>query len=114
MVQTTRLVIYLPLTLDTAGGAQAEAERRKRAQILESEGQSQSKINVAEARKMEVILGSEAARQDSINRAIGERAAKSLLARNMGISMIVYIGGCHVEAITPHIMVLELRSENQG
>jgi len=30
---------------------QAEAERRKRAQILESEGTSQAKINVAEARK---------------------------------------------------------------
>ena len=33
---------------------QAEAERRKRASILESEGLRQSKINVAEADKQEV------------------------------------------------------------
>ena len=39
---------------------QAEAERRKRAQILESEGTSQAKVNVAEARKQEQILGAEA------------------------------------------------------
>ncbi len=51
--------------------AQAEAERRKRAQILESEGDRQSKINVAEGEKAQVILSSEAAKQDSINRAEG-------------------------------------------
>lgn len=50
---------------------QAEAERRKRAQILESEGQRQSKINVAEGEKGQVILTSEAAKQDAINRASG-------------------------------------------
>lgn len=33
---------------------QAEAERRKRASILESEGQRQAKINVAEADKQQV------------------------------------------------------------
>lgn len=50
---------------------QAEAERRKRAQILESEGDRQSKINVAEGNKADIILSSEAAQQDSINRAMG-------------------------------------------
>ncbi len=50
---------------------QAEAERRKRAQILESEGDRQSKINVAEGDKAQVILSSEAAKQDAINRATG-------------------------------------------
>lgn len=50
---------------------QAEAERRKRAQILESEGARQSKINVAEGDKAQVILTSEAAKQDAINRAVG-------------------------------------------
>lgn len=39
---------------------QAEAERRKRASILESEGQRQARINVAEAHKQSVILASEA------------------------------------------------------
>ena len=56
---------------------QAEAERRKRAQILESEGDRQSKINVAEGDKAQVILSSEAAKQDAINRATGD-SAKSL------------------------------------
>lgn len=40
-------------------------------QILESEGQRQSKINVAEGRKVEVVLASEGAREDAINRATG-------------------------------------------
>lgn len=52
---------------------QAEAERRKRAQILESEGARQSKINVEEGNKAGIILASEAAREDSINRAVGAR-----------------------------------------
>ncbi|KAK9836067.1 hypothetical protein WJX84_001705, partial [Apatococcus fuscideae] len=58
---------------------QAEAERRKRAQILESEGDRQSKINVAEGDKAQVILASEAAQQDAVNRAQGE--ASAILAR---------------------------------
>ena len=56
----------------TACIIQAEAERRKRAQILESEGDRQSKINVAEGDKAQVILSSEAAKQDAINRATGQ------------------------------------------
>lgn len=36
---------------------QAEAERRKRASILESEGQRQAVINVAEGSKQEVRAG---------------------------------------------------------
>ena len=51
--------------------SQAEAERRKRAAILESEGSRQSEINKAEGAKAGIILASEAARQDSINRAVG-------------------------------------------
>lgn len=54
---------------------QAEAERRKRASILESEGLRQSKINVAEAEKQTVILASEAFREQAINRASGEAEA---------------------------------------
>ncbi|EFN52198.1 hypothetical protein CHLNCDRAFT_8146, partial [Chlorella variabilis] len=67
--------IMPPAAVRNAMELQAEAERRKRAQILESEGQRQSKINVAEAGKSEVILASEAARQDAINRAEGEASA---------------------------------------
>ncbi|KAI4363709.1 hypothetical protein MLD38_019892 [Melastoma candidum] len=58
---------------------QAEAERKKRAQILESEGERQSNINIADGRKSAVILASEAAKMDQINRAQGE--AEAILAR---------------------------------
>ncbi|KAL9666558.1 hypothetical protein QQ045_000893 [Rhodiola kirilowii] len=54
---------------------QAEAERKKRAQILESEGERQANINIADGRKNSVILESEAARLDQVNRAQGEAEA---------------------------------------
>ncbi|KAK4740446.1 hypothetical protein SAY87_032388 [Trapa incisa] len=58
---------------------QAEAERKKRAQILESEGERQSNINIADGKKSSVILASEAAKMDQVNRAQGE--AEAILAR---------------------------------
>jgi regulator of protease activity HflC (stomatin/prohibitin superfamily) len=54
---------------------QMTAERQKRAEILESEGERQSKINIAEADKRQVELASEAAKIDQINRAEGEAVA---------------------------------------
>ncbi|XP_047181385.1 stomatin-like protein 2, mitochondrial [Vigna umbellata] len=54
---------------------QAEAERKKRAQILESEGERQAHINIADGKKSSVILASEAARMDQVNRAQGEAEA---------------------------------------
>ena len=82
--------ILPPPAVRTAMELQAEAESRKRAQILESEGASQSKINVAEAQKQEVILGSEAAREDQINRATGEAEAiyRRAEATSRGISQL--------------------------
>ncbi|MED6123696.1 hypothetical protein PIB30_051613 [Stylosanthes scabra] len=58
---------------------QAEAERKKRAQILESEGVRQANINIAEGKKTSVILESEASRMDQVNRAQGE--AEAILAK---------------------------------
>mmetsp|Transcript_23744 Transcript_23744/g.65264 ORF Transcript_23744/g.65264 Transcript_23744/m.65264 type:complete len:438 (+) Transcript_23744:102-1415(+) len=72
--------ILPPRSIVQAMELQAEAERRKRASILESEGQRQSKINVAEGNKQEVILESEAYRQKSVNRAQGEADAILRLA----------------------------------
>ena len=54
---------------------QVTAERHKRAEILESEGQRQSQINRAEGQKQEVVLSSEAALTDQVNRAKGEAEA---------------------------------------
>ena len=56
---------------------QAEAERKKRATVLKSEGDKQSAINKAEGEKQAKILASEAKAQEMINRADGE--AESIL-----------------------------------
>ena len=60
---------------------QAEAERRKRAQVLESEGQRQSAINVAEGNAARVVLESQAAKEDAVNRAEGQAAAVAAMAQ---------------------------------
>jgi regulator of protease activity HflC (stomatin/prohibitin superfamily) len=57
---------------------QVSAERKKRAEVLESEGIRDAKINVAEGEKRKVVLESEAAMTDQINRAKGE--AEAILA----------------------------------
>lgn len=57
---------------------QMRAEREKRAQILVSEGDRDSKINRAEGHKQEVIKNSEANQQQQINEATGE--AQAILA----------------------------------
>lgn len=54
---------------------QVEAERKKRAAILESEGTREADINVAEGKRKSRILASEAERQEQINKAAGEAAA---------------------------------------
>ncbi len=54
---------------------QVTAERTKRALILESEGNRQSKINIAEGKKAEQVLASEAFRTEQINKAEGEAQA---------------------------------------
>lgn len=48
-----------------------EAERKKRATVLESEGTRESAINVAEGRKQAQILASEGEKAERINKAAG-------------------------------------------
>lgn len=67
-----------PASVLTAMEMQVAAERKKRAEILESEGQRQSRINIAEGQKQEVVLSSEGALTDQVNRAKGE--AEAILA----------------------------------
>lgn len=64
-----------PHTVLQAMELQVAAERKKRAEILDSEGRKQAQINLAEAAKAEVVLESEAAKTDQINRAQGEAEA---------------------------------------
>ena len=54
---------------------QMQAEREKRAVILQSEGEKQSAVNVAEGQKQKVVLESEAVRQKQINEATGQAEA---------------------------------------
>lgn len=64
-----------PATVLVAMEKQMQAEREKRATILQSEGQQQSAVNMAEGQKQKVVLESEALRQQQINNAEGEAAA---------------------------------------
>ncbi|KAL6882754.1 hypothetical protein HDV57DRAFT_494496 [Trichoderma longibrachiatum] len=73
--------IHAPGAVVEAMHRQVTAERSKRAEILESEGQRQSAINIAEGKKQSVILASEALRAERINEADGEAEAILLKAR---------------------------------
>ncbi len=84
---------------------QVAAERKKRADILASEGERQATINHAEAKKQEVVLASEGSMTDQINRAKGEAEAILNVAQATaeGIQMvaqsIVHQGGQEAVAL---------------
>lgn len=94
-----------PASVLKAMEMQVAAERKKRADILASEGERQATINHAEARKQEVVLASEASMTDQINRAKGE--AEAILnvadATAQGIQMVaqslVHQGGQEAVAL---------------
>lgn len=71
--------IHAPEGVVAAMHRQVTAERSKRAEILDSEGQRQSAINIAEGRKQSVILASEALKSEQINIASGD--AEAILVR---------------------------------
>ncbi|XP_050681372.1 stomatin-like protein 2, mitochondrial [Leptidea sinapis] len=82
--------IKLPTRVHEAMQMQVEAERRKRAAILESEGVRAADINVAEGKRQARILGSEAEKQEQINKASGEAQAMLAVAeaRSRGLKLI--------------------------
>ena len=72
--------IQPPQSVFRAMELQVAAERQKRAQILESEGNRQAKINHSEGEKAQVVLNSEGAYTDKVSRAKGEAEAIMLVA----------------------------------
>lgn len=82
--------IKLPSRIHEAMQMQVEAERRKRAVVLESEGIREADINVAEGKRQARILASEAEKQEEINKAEGK--AKALIAmaeaRSLGLKVV--------------------------
>lgn len=82
--------IKLPSRVHEAMQMQVEAERRKRAAILESEGVRAAEINVAEGKRQSRILASEAERMEQINKANGEAAAMLAVAdaRAKGLTVV--------------------------
>lgn len=82
--------IKLPARVQEAMQMQVEAERKKRAAILESEGVREADINVAEGKRTSRILASEAEQQEQINKATGEAAALLAVAeaRAKGLRMV--------------------------
>jgi regulator of protease activity HflC (stomatin/prohibitin superfamily) len=67
--------VKLPDRVQEAMQMQVEAERRKRAAVLESEGLREASINKAEGEKRSKILVSEAHQLEQINNAEGEAQA---------------------------------------
>ncbi|KAL4715046.1 hypothetical protein ACJJTC_003197 [Scirpophaga incertulas] len=82
--------IKLPSRVHEAMQMQVEAERRKRAAILESEGVRAADINVAEGKRQARILASEAEKQEQINKASGEAQAMLAVAeaRARGLKLV--------------------------
>lgn len=67
--------VKLPQKVQEAMQMQVEAERKKRAAILESEGLREANINKAEGVKQSKILVSQAQQLEQINEAVGEAEA---------------------------------------
>ncbi len=67
--------------------AQMKAERVKRAQILESEGDRQSAINVAEGEKAAKVLAAEADKAEQVLRAEGEAQAIVSVAKAQALAL---------------------------
>ena len=88
------------------------ADRTKRAQITESEGQRQSAINVAEGNKQAAILEAEGVRESSILRAEGSRQAQILQAEGFSIGLErIYEVARGVDSNTMGLQYLEMMKQ---
>ncbi len=85
------------------------ADRTKRSQITESEGERQASINVAEGTKQASILEAEGARESSILRAEGSRQAQILEAEGFSVGLQrIYETASQVDSNTMGLQYLEM------
>ena len=85
------------------------ADRTKRSQITESEGERQSAINVAEGGKQSAILEAEGSRESAILRAEGQRQAQILEAEGFSIGLQrIYETANQVDSNTMGLQYLEM------
>lgn len=75
--------IIVPTGVKAAMELQAEAERRKRASILESEGERLSEVNVAEGKKRMQVLSAEGEAQSILLKAEAQATAISKIAETI-------------------------------
>ncbi|CAK9826988.1 Stomatin-like protein 2, mitochondrial [Anthophora retusa] len=84
--------VRLPQRVQEALQMQVEAERKKRAAVLESEGVREAEINIAEGKRFAQILASEAAKQEEINKATGTATALVAIAEARAESLKLVAG----------------------
>ena len=89
--------IVPPETVLKAMEKQMQAEREKRAIILQSEGVKQSAVNVAEGQKQKVVLESEATLQKQINEATGQAEAIRAVANATSDGLKAVAGAVEVK-----------------
>ena len=77
-----------PADIRDAMEKQMNAERNKRAQILQAEGERQSAITLAQGKKEAAILEAEAEKESKIRRAAGEAIKKVAEARANEINLV--------------------------
>ncbi|KRT79295.1 hypothetical protein AMK59_7532, partial [Oryctes borbonicus] len=101
--------IKLPSRVQEAMQMQVEAERKKRAAILESEGVREADINVAEGKRQARILASEAEKQEQINKAAGEATAMLAIAdaRATGLKLVATSLGSKMGANAASLSIAE-------
>ncbi|XP_060918026.1 stomatin-like protein 2, mitochondrial [Labrus mixtus] len=89
--------IHVPPRVKESMQMQVEAERKKRATVLESEGTREAAINVAEGQKQAQILASEGEKAENINKAAGE--AQAIMAKAEAKAKAICVLS---EALTEH------------
>lgn len=100
--------IKLPDRVQEAMQMQVEAERKKRARVLESEGLREAEINVAEGKKRAQVLVSEALKAELMNKADGQAKAIETIALAKAMSITKVAESLSSQANGPNAAALSV------